>query len=191
MSTYRCCHCKQVKDTTEFNHNNQNKRGHDYRCKVCRSLKHKVNKAATRAQRAQISKRWITKNRDANLARRRANYANNPVHNLSQRLMTTLTHRIKKGWGERCVLNEVVGLSYNELIQKIGKPQPGYHLEHICPRSQAQTVEEVKLLFNWRNLKWVKMSDNLTKSWLRTTEAEFMCRTLLGRDWISKCNDSL
>ena len=60
----------------------------------------------------------------------------------------------------------------------------GYHIDHICPLAQAQTIEEAKKLCNYANLQLLPKLENIRKSDSKTPEGEEMCKKLLGREWI-------
>lgn len=59
-----------------------------------------------------------------------------------------------------------------------------WHIDHICPCSQAQNEEELLKLQHYSNLRPLWGKDNLLRKNNRTAEGEEMCKVLLGRDWI-------
>jgi hypothetical protein len=93
----------------------------------------------------------------------------------------------RKGYTKRSKTREIIGCSYEELLLHLGpKPEGNYHLDHICPCSQAQNEEELIKLQYYTNLRWLSAIDNLTKSDSWTPEGEELCNKLLNRDWIYK-----
>jgi hypothetical protein len=78
---------------------------------------------------------------------------------------------------------ELLGCTYEDLLIYLGpKPEGNYHLDHICPCSQAQNEEELIKLQHYTNFRWLKAEDNISKSDKITKEAEEMCKILLKRE---------
>jgi hypothetical protein len=59
-----------------------------------------------------------------------------------------------------------------------------WHIDHICPCSQAQNKKELLKLQHYTNLQPMWAGDNFAKNSNATDEAIKMCGVLLGRDWI-------
>lgn len=92
---------------------------------------------------------------------------------------------IKQGFTKKSRTYDLLKCSYEEFLNHLGhKPEGNYHLDHICPCSQAQNEEELIKLQHYTNFRWLKAEDNLLKSDNKTQEAEEMCRMLLNRNWI-------
>jgi hypothetical protein len=74
-----------------------------------------------------------------------------------------------------------------DIADHIGPKLEGdYHLDHICPLSQALTENEMILLNNPINLRWIPGKENMSKgaSWSR--EGHLLCLELLSRPWNDK-----
>jgi hypothetical protein len=68
---------------------------------------------------------------------------------------------------------------------RLGNPPCEHpHLDHICPVAQAKTEEEVIKLQNYINFQWLTPEENTSKGDKPTEEGIFLCRFLLGREWI-------
>lgn len=63
------------------------------------------------------------------------------------------------------------------------KPIGDFHLDHICPISLGKTEEEVLLLNNPINLRWIHQNENQRKHAKWTEEGARIHRQLLGREW--------
>jgi hypothetical protein len=100
------------------------------------------------------------------------------VYLLRRRLYKTLRGQAKN---ESTI--ELLGADLDTVISCIGEYRAGFHLDHICPMSQAKTKEEVLLLQHYTNLQWISATDNLQKGDSRTSEGEALCLSLLGRAW--------
>lgn len=89
---------------------------------------------------------------------------------------------------------EMLGCTKVEFLTYLqSKMQPGmtigdktrtWHIDHVCPVSQARSEEEMVKLQHYTNLNPVFVTENLIKSNKKTLEAEKMCKLLLGREWI-------
>ena len=74
--------------------------------------------------------------------------------------------------------------SIDDIVRQVGvKPSRNHHLDHICPLNCATTEEEVILLFNPQNLRWVDAACNLSKSDKKTPDGVRLHMLLLGRPW--------
>jgi hypothetical protein len=82
----------------------------------------------------------------------------------------------------------LLGCSAQELLDRWGISviEEGQHLDHICPISQAQTVEEAEKLCHYTNLQLLSAKENTLKQDAWTERGEELCRQLLGREWIYK-----
>jgi hypothetical protein len=79
---------------------------------------------------------------------------------------------------------QLVGISPSELNIYLGKrPGKDYHIDHICPLSQAESMEELYKLCTYKNLRWLSASENISKGHRRTIESEAACMLLLNRGW--------
>jgi hypothetical protein len=79
----------------------------------------------------------------------------------------------------------LLGCSFEGFMKHLGhKPCDRPHLDHICPVAQAKTEEEVIKLQNYINFQWLTPEENTKKGNKPTEEGIFLCRFLLGREWI-------
>jgi hypothetical protein len=105
---------------------------------------------------------------------------------LTLRIRSLISMSIKaQNYTKKSKTHQMLGCSYEELLIHLGpKPEGNYHLDHICPCSQAQNEEELIKLQHYMNLRWLPAEENLSKSINKTIEAEEMCHKLLKRAWI-------
>jgi hypothetical protein len=59
-----------------------------------------------------------------------------------------------------------------------------WHIDHICPNSQAVNLHELIKLQHHSNLQPLHVNDNIIKSDKKTPYSELMCKILLERDWV-------
>jgi hypothetical protein len=89
-----------------------------------------------------------------------------------------------KGYTKRSRTHELLGADYETVMAHLGpKPRGKVHVDHICPCAQARNEEELIKLQHYTNLRWMKASENLSKSDNWTEDGAEMCRKLLGREW--------
>ena len=93
----------------------------------------------------------------------------------------------RKGYKKCSRTAELLGCTYEDFMRYLGpKPCDNAELDHICPVAQAQTEEEVIKLQSYINFQWLPKEENLKKLDKQTDEGLFLCRFLLGRDWVFK-----
>lgn len=150
----------------------------------------------TRAQQRRAAKREMMgprkrsqREKDTRNQYERDRRRRDPLYRFRQYFRTSVKNYAKKHEGY--LLNEVstyIGMGYEELFNMLtdngAVPMQGRHVDHICPLSQAKTVEELKKLQHYSNLRLITSEENKKKSDSRTPEGESLCRTLLGRDWL-------
>lgn len=91
----------------------------------------------------------------------------------------------RKGYSKKSKTADLLGCAFESFMEHLGPiPCDNPHLDHICPISQAKTEEEVNKLQSYVNFQWLTPEDNIRKSDNQTEEGLFMCRFLLGREWI-------
>lgn len=125
-----------------------------------------------------------------NLKRRNSNPLEKIRHNLSiyvnKSLLKLKTSKSKK-------TRQILGISLYEFKSYLeSKFKPGmtwenygeWHIDHICPLSQALNEEELYKLWNYINLQPLWASENIIKSNQLTLEGKDICLKLLGRGWI-------
>lgn len=105
------------------------------------------------------------------------------------RLKMQLNHRIRQSVTNKYKnTKDIVGLEMKDLVEYLTKDLPNdfswrdYHIDHICPCSQATTEEELYKLQHFSNLRLVPAEDNLKKSNKLTPEGEKLCLELLNRE---------
>ena len=159
-------------------------------------------------ERRRKEREWYAKNREAYLARKKEYLKK--VHETNPELdrkfkqrkkiwiqqdplriaQYKLKRQLKKsfhrlGWTKRSQTYMIVGCTYEELLEKIGeKPSDAYHLEHICPLTQAKSETELHKLWHHSNLRWMLGSENIAKFNHPTIEAVQKCHEILGREWV-------
>jgi hypothetical protein len=102
--------------------------------------------------------------------------------NISNLIRTSLKTKGCSKKTQTSILLKCTALEFQSWLGQ--KPEGNYHLDHICPCSQAQNEEELIKLQHYSNFRWLKAEDNWIKSDFKTAEAEQNCRKLLGREWI-------
>jgi hypothetical protein len=91
----------------------------------------------------------------------------------------------RKGFTKKSKTADLLGCSFEDFMTHLGNPPCDTpHLDHICPVAQAKTEEEVVRLQNYINFQWLTPEENLRKHDSPTEEGVFLCRFLLGREWI-------
>lgn len=81
---------------------------------------------------------------------------------------------------------DLLGCSAADLLEKwkVSEIPAGYHVDHIVPLAQAETVEEAEKLCHHTNLQLLTAKENQEKSDKPTEKGLILCRELLGREWI-------
>jgi hypothetical protein len=93
---------------------------------------------------------------------------------------------IRNQYTEKSQVTKWIGCSYTQLMTYIGeRPDSTYELDHRCPISQAQSIEEVQKLQHYSNLRWLPKNENIAKYNQKTVSGVILCRNLLNRDWIN------
>jgi len=108
-----------------------------------------------------------------------------PLFRIARRIRGRLRSAIRAGgFAKRSRTAALLGCTYAELLAHLGPAPESAHLDHICPCAQARSVEELEKLQHFSNLRWLPATENLSKSDARTSEGEYLCLLLLGREWI-------
>lgn len=91
---------------------------------------------------------------------------------------------------------KIIGLSSVELKQyleskfQLGMTWDNYgewHIDHICPLSQAVDENELYKLWNYSNLQPMWAYLNISKSDSPTKQGKELCLNLLNRSWNERC----
>ena len=130
-------------------------------------------------------KRWVKANPDKMRAIRKTTHAKRktcPIKNMNHRIRTQTRLALIGTRNGRLVV-ERLGCTPSELRAKFHLFD-GFTVDHICPLSQAKTVDEVIKLAHYSNVRVVTLQENAEKRNKKTPEGERLCRELLGREWI-------
>ena len=107
------------------------------------------------------------------------------AHPEKARIKNLISTMLRRGAvGRRGEAMELLGDTVENVRSYLGNCPDGYTIDHICPVSQATTLEEYKKLQHYTNLQWMTLSDNIRKGGSKTPEGCRLCLELLGRDWI-------
>jgi len=201
-----CANCKQTKPLEEFYKAKRNSHGRSYFCIACQSIKRameyqenkeKINEQNkewyrnNKEKRKDACLRWASNNKEARnkiydkyvKAREKID----PVFSLGNKVSLVLIRAIKsKGYRKSKRTEDILGCTTQQFHQHMG-PKPGtdFDIDHICPISQAKTVEEVYLLNHYINLRWLSHAANVARNDKKDADAEEMCKKLLGREWLA------
>ncbi len=130
-------------------------------------------------------KRWVKANPDKMKVIRKTVIAKRlacPIQNMMHRVRTQ-TRFALIGTHNGRMAKIRLGCAPSELRTKF-KLFDGFTVDHICPLSQAKTVDEVIKLAHYSNIRVVTQQENSEKRNKKTPEGECLCRELLGREWI-------
>jgi hypothetical protein len=161
-----------------------NKRAKPYKANFY--LKNKEKYKQKHADYYQLNKEKIIAQ---NLQKRRLNPLVRLRHNMSTYVNKSLT-KFKTNKAKKLV--ELVGLSLKELKTYIELQfQPGmtwdnygqWHIDHICPLSQALNEQELYKLWNYMNLRPMWATQNFAKSNHPIQDGRDLCLKLLQRNW--------
>ncbi len=203
QSYLKCSKCIE-KPVSEFYKNRAQSRGYDHLCKDCKKPVRKKNyeekKETVNAsnnewyrnnkdKKLKASLKWRKENRETvnNMDRRWASKRKKPdrLWVTKLRIRGAILRVFKNKHGrKRKSTEEILGCSIDDFISIIGiSPGTWYHLDHICPVSQALDEAELMKLNHYSNFQWLSEEENNKKSDKSTPEAISKCRELLGREW--------
>jgi hypothetical protein len=116
----------------------------------------------------------------------RARRNNDPLFKLQHNTRSLIWHSLARGgYTKKSKTATILGCTYDQFMVHLGpKPCDNPVLDHVCPMAQARTEDEAIRLNHYSNFQWLTPEDNLSKSAKQTDEGLFLCRLLLGRDWI-------
>jgi hypothetical protein len=100
--------------------------------------------------------------------------------------LRSLTSRIPQRTGSRKRNNTlaILGAEPQAILDYLGGDAPdGFHIDHICPLSQAKTEEELYKLGHYTNLQYLSPEENMQKGNRYTEQGNQKCIELLGRPW--------
>ncbi len=189
----KCSKCGVEKDESAF----YPRRGDCKDCKKAHSSEH----ARVNVEKIQERRRaYYTTNREEVLRKRREyvrsntdkiaevqrnKYRTDPVFaaalNVRARLNSAM---VRNGGVKQSKTGDILGCTFEQLIDYLGDRPVDSHLDHICPLSQGKTLDEIQKLCHYTNHRWLSAEENLKKSDNRTPEGEALCKKLLAREWI-------
>lgn len=173
--------------------NNKDKlKEYSIKAKKYKAVYYKANKEKLQKAHAeyyqQNKKNLVSKN----LLKRRSDPLERLKHNLSTYINKTLL-KFKTNKSKKTI--EIVGLTLVEFKLHIeSKFLPGmtwdnygeWHIDHICPISQALNQDELYKLWNYINLRPSWSTFNISKSNKALPESLEKCLILLERQWYEK-----
>jgi hypothetical protein len=176
-----CIQCKHLRGKAWYNLNKEKKsatnKAREARPEV------KIRRDATR--RAWRAANQV-KHKTYNAAYTRARKLADPLFKLARTTRSSMIKSMNRhGFRKNGNTAQLLGCYFEDFMKHLGpKPCDNPELDHICPVSQAKTEDEFNKLQSYINFQWLSKEDNLKKSDKQTNEGLFMCRFLLGRDWI-------
>lgn len=186
-----CCECKIIKPLVEFNKNKNLKDGVNNRCKVCCSERNKTryqNKKDVIKQQTNIyyhnnketvlqklkekpsyhktNPEYYKEYRENNKEKLNEYYKkwrknNKPAYSLRIQVWWWIK---KKGLEKNKKTETLLGYSFNDFEQKIGKPINNQQLDHKIPLSWFKEKTPISILFHLENLHYIDANLNKTKS---------------------------
>lgn len=162
-------------------------------CRDCRKLQHRYNPSTQKAYREKNKRRissyykeYYSLNRKKKLETNRRYIVSRLREDKEFHLQFTIRRGVNRSLKEHKNAKTLVyiGCDWRELELHLGpKPEGIVHIDHICPLAQARTTEEMILLWNYRNLRWLSAKENMSKGASWTLEGHILCWEILGRDW--------
>lgn len=143
--------------------------------------------AADPAKEAHRKKEFNKNNPQYNSEYKRQRKQNDPLFYLRNIISSRIRNDlVNGGYSENKTTELLLGCSYEQLLAHLGLSSldPAYHIDHICPVSQAKDSDELIKLQHFSNLQLLSPSENVKKSNRPTEEGIELCRKLLGRDWL-------
>ena len=190
MSIKVCITCKVEKDTTDFYFKEKNKLS-SY-CKKCfnvRSRERKKGKMELNSdyRKIQSNKRYARMKRrmesdpeyrvriqNGNKKQVKNRLKTDPLYKFRKTLSLSIRNLFKKnGYSKPCKTSEIFGIGHSEFIQYIETQfkdgmswgnRLEWHIDHIVPVSLGNTVDEIKYLNHYTNLRPLWKDENFKKS---------------------------
>lgn len=179
----KCTKCKIEKPLTEYCKDNSTADKLTYYCRDCRREWKKKWYDKNAEKERQNAKEWRENNRERRKQTRREyehrRYHNDPSHKLKVNVVNYINRGLEKvmqgKWKRSKKAEEILGCTieqFKEHIEKQFKPGMtwenntvnGWHLDHITPKSIAQTQEEIYELHHYTNFQPLWYDENIRKS---------------------------
>lgn len=180
MGIKKCSKCKVEKDRSDFGKSNQNKDGLKYNCKQCVkeykqeyqeankeliSEKKKEYRKANKEQINEYQKEHYKANRERIIARqndyKKARRKTDSLFRLKENLRITMLRCLTGIKSKRT--EEILGMPYKALKERIGEYDTSMQLDHIIPLSWAKNEEEVYTLNHYSNFQLLTAEENMLK----------------------------
>jgi len=130
-------------------------------------------------------KRWVKANPDKMKVIRKTTQAKRktcPIQNMMHRIRTQTRMALIGECGGK-LFKSRLGCAPSDFRSMFNLFE-GFTVDHICPLSQAKTVDEVIKLAHYSNVRVVTLQENMEKRNNKTPEGESLCQALLRREWI-------
>ena len=198
-----CKKCQVSKSFDYFYKDKKVKDGYRNNCKLCDITRVSRYNSLNKERHRDAQKKWRSNNKFKDNKRcydsLRKRLKNNTSFRISTNIAQILRKRLKKigSHKQRERIASIIGCTIDEFKKHLefifqqnmswsNYGKDGWHMDHICPISQAVSREEVLKLNHYTNLQPLWAEDNLNKSDSKTKEAESMCIKLLDREWIDE-----
>jgi len=187
----KCCECEKNLDFKYFSKNKNLKDGLNNRCKVCCSIRNKKRynknkeklkaqtneyyhnnkeiikeKSRTKPNYNQLNPDYYKKYREENKEKLNDYYKewrqkNKAAYSLRIQIWWWIKNR---GVSKNEKTEKLLGYTFNEFEEKIGKPLNNQHLDHKIPLSWFEDNTPINLLFSLENLHYIDAKENQRKS---------------------------
>jgi hypothetical protein len=172
-----------IKDREKTYKKEYRSKNHEHIIEVSRAYHARPESKERQRQYAQANKERIRKNQRVRKNFRKKNDVLFRVkENLRNRIrLAILYKRVKKTRKTA----DLIGCPWAYLLKHLGvktiEDLKDMHVDHICPLSEAQTVDELYKLCHWSNLQLLSSKDNMLKNDTLTKEGEKIRMLLIGR----------
>jgi hypothetical protein len=196
-----CKKCNIEKPLENFYKEKKIKDGYRNSCKQCDIVRISRYNSLNKERHRDVQKKWRSNNRYKDNKRCYDSYRKRLKNNISFRVSTNIAQIVRKrlkkiGSHKQKNTASIIGCSTDflkshlESLFQTGMTWEnyglcGWHIDHICPISQAISRDDAFKLNHYSNLQPLWAKDNRIKSDSKTEEAESMCIKLLDREWIN------
>jgi hypothetical protein len=196
----RLCRCCNEQKSIDMYRKQTSGDGYGHICKDCRNAKGREWYVSNQNKKLEYAENYRKNNRQSvrNSGRRwreknpgysgrysKHKYHTDPLYRSKHLLRSRVANLLRRrGEIKDSSYTKLVGCTMERLFQHIGPRPAGADHDHICPLSQAKTLDELKKLCHYTNIRWLDHALNVKKGNSATDEAVEKCKLLLGRDWI-------